>query len=131
MFHLFLPVPLLRSYHLTPVKNGSDNSSLLMFGVVGRKVQVFVSLRLLPVHCIFQTAIFLSGELRNQEGHAVVFFVFSRENDATCGVYSAHVYLPFLCVHHPHILSSFVVGNLPVLWLLCSAPGPPCTDTQQ
>ena len=32
-----------------------------MFGVVGRKVQVLVSVRLLPVQCGLHTAIFLSG----------------------------------------------------------------------
>ena len=64
-----------------------------MFGVVGCKDQVLVGVRLLSVHCRLHTAIFLSGELRIQEGHAVVLLIFPRENDAPCGVYSVHVLL--------------------------------------
>ena len=34
-------------------------------------------------------------------------------------------------MYQANIVSSFSVGKPPVLWLLCSAPGPPCTGSQQ
>ena len=65
--------------------------------MVARKVQVLVSVRLLSVHGGLHAPLFRSGDVGIQQGHTVVFFIFSREDDATRGIYSVHVLLQFLC----------------------------------
>ena len=61
---------------------------VLIFGEVGRKVQVLVSVRLLPVHC--RSSFLVNFTSKNG---MLLFSVFPCENYATCGVYSVHVSL--------------------------------------
>ena len=109
-------------------------SSLLMgvliFGEVGRKVQVLVSVRLLPVHCRSSFLVNFTSK------KGILLFSLS---------FRVKIMLPvgstvFMCCCNffafpvctrqiTHIVSSFSFGNLQVLWLLFSAPGPPCTGS--